>query len=149
VENSISCTLRVTAADSERARVTARRQQFFVGRPLELDETSARISALEYALGALAAEVVNGLRIFAARRRLALDAIEALVTGELSQGLAYLEVVGEDGPPMIARARVKVFVASADEAAVRRLWEEVLDRLPLVCTLRRAAAVELELAITP
>jgi hypothetical protein len=88
VENDISCTLRVTAREPEVARVTVRRQQFPVGRPVELDDTSPRIAALEYALGAVAAEAVNGLRVFAARRRLELDAVEALITGELTHGLA-------------------------------------------------------------
>jgi hypothetical protein len=148
VENGITCTLRVTAPERDVARVTVRRHQFAVGRPLELDETSPRIGALEYALGALAAEAVNGLRVFAARRRLELDAVEALVTGELRHGLAYLEVVGEDTPPSIARIRLQVFVASPDEAAVRGLWKELLDRLPLACTLRLAVPIDCELVVT-
>jgi hypothetical protein len=148
VENAVTCSLRVTATESELARVTVRRQQFQVGRPLELDEESGRIAALEYALGALAAEVVNGLRVFAARRRLDVEAIEALITAELKHALAYLEVVGEAGPPTIGRIRLQVFVASADEAGVRRLWGDVLDRLPLACTLRLAVPIEFELSIT-
>lgn len=148
MENDITCTLRVTASEREVARVTTRRNQFIVGRPLELDETSPRIAALEYALGALAAEVVNGLRVFAERRRLELDAVEALVTGELRHGLAYLEVVGEPTPPAIARIRLQVFVASPDEATLRRLWTELLERLPLACTLRLAVPIDWELTIT-
>ena len=65
----MNCTARVTTAGPDAARVSVRRQQFLVGRPLELDETSPRIAALEYAIGALAGEVVNGLRVFAWRRR--------------------------------------------------------------------------------
>jgi hypothetical protein len=149
VDTAITCTLRVTAPDRDIARVTARRQQFAVGRPLELDETSPRTSALEYALGALAAEVVNGLRVFAARRRVELDAVEALVTGELRNGLAWLEVVGEPTPPTIARIRLQVFVATPDETGVRDLWKDLLDRLPLACTLRVAVPFEIDLTITP
>lgn len=149
MENGITCTLRVTAPERDVARVTTRRHQFAVGRPLELDEASPRIAALEYALGAVAAEAVNGLRVFAARRRLELDAVEALITGELTHGLAYLEVVGEPAPPTIARIRLQVFVASAEEAAVRALWKQLLDRLPLACTLRLAVPIESELIITP
>lgn len=148
MENGFTCTLRVTAPEREVARVTARGQQFDVGRPLELDEASPRLAALEYGLGALAAEVVNGLRVFAARRRLEIDAVEALLTGELQHGLAYLEVVGEPAPTTIARIRLQVFVASPDEAAVRDLWTTLLDRLPLASTLRRAVPIELELTIT-
>ena len=83
----MTCTVRVTAADPEVARVSTRRNQFAVGRPLELDETSPRISALEYVIGAIAAEVVNGLRQFASRHRVDLDRVEAVATGELDNSL--------------------------------------------------------------
>src|SRR6185436_3202717 len=99
-------------------------------------------------LGALAGEVVSGLRDFAWRRRVDVDQIEAIVSGELEDALAYLEVVGESGRPRIARIHLKVFVSSPDEHAVRRLWEEMLDRLPLVCTMREAVRLELELTCT-
>jgi hypothetical protein len=148
VDTAITCTLRVTAADREIARVTSRQQQFAVGRPMELDEMAPRVSALEYALGAIAAEVVNGLRVFAARRRVELDAVEALITGELRNGLAWLEVIGEPTPPTIARIRLQVFVAAPDEAAVRGLWRDLLDRLPLACTLRLAVPIEIDVTIT-
>jgi hypothetical protein len=148
LQNDITCTLRVTAPEREIARVAVRRHQFAVGRPLELDEASGRIAALEYALGAVAAEVVNGLRAFAVRRRIEIDAIEAVITGELQRGLAYLEVVGEPGPPTIARIRLQVFADAADREAVQRLWADVVERLPLVCTLRLAVPIELELSVT-
>jgi hypothetical protein len=93
----ITVTLRVTAPDPEVARVSAGRRQFSIGRPLELDELSPRVAAIEYALGAVGGEVVNGLRTFANRRRLAIDAVEAVVTGELENGLTYLEVIEEQG----------------------------------------------------
>ena len=57
--DGMTCTLRVTAPDPEMAHVSARRQQCFVGRPIELDEASPRIAALEYALGAIAGEVTD------------------------------------------------------------------------------------------
>jgi hypothetical protein len=142
-------TLRVTTADPEVARVTIRRHQFEIGRPMELDEASPRISALEYALGAIAGEMVNGLRVFAWRHRVDVDRVEAVVTGELEHGLTYLEVVGETGQPRIARVRLKVFVATADEPGVRRLWSELLERLPLFCTMRAAFPIDVELTMTP
>ena len=145
----MTCTVRVTAADPEVARVSTRRHQFAVGRPLEFDETSPRISALEYAVGAIAGEVVNGLRQFAWRHRIDLDRVEAVATGELINGLAYLEVVGETGQPRIARMRLKLYVATADEPGVRRLWSELLERLPLFCTMRSAFPIDLELTMTP
>ena len=145
---TITITLRVTAPDRDVARVSVGRRQFSIGRPLEFDDASARVAAVEYALGAVGGEVVNGLRVFADRRRLAIDAIEAVVTAELDHGLTYLEVIGEHGQPMIARIHVKVFLACGDAAASRALFAHVLDRLPLVCTLRAALDLSVELILT-
>src|SRR5262249_26016535 len=125
-------TLRVIASDDrDVARVFVRRQQFPIGRPIEFDDRAPHAAALEHALGAIGAELVNGLRAFAWRRRIDLDHVEALVTGEVERALAYLEVVGEPAEPRLARVHVKVFAASTDEARVRRLWEELIPRLPL------------------
>ena len=143
--NAITISLRVTAPDDDVARVSAGRRQFSVGRPVEFDDASSRVAAIEYALGAVGGEIVNGLRVFAGRRRLAIDAIEAVVTGELENGLTYLEVIGEEGQPKIARIHVKLFVASGDPAATGALFDHLLDRLPLVCTLR--AALDLSVAL--
>jgi hypothetical protein len=139
----------VTTRESDVARVSVRNGQFLVGRPLEFDPASWRISALEYALGALAGEVINGLRQFAWRRRVDLEQVEAVVTGDLEHGLAYLEVIGESGSPRIAHVHLKVFVASTDGPGIRQAWTDMLDRLPLLGTLRSAVPVHLELIVTP
>ena len=73
---------------------------------------------------------------------------EALVTGELQDGLAYLEVIGENGRPRIRRIAVKVFVASVDDAAIRALFDEMIERLPLVSTLRETLDLDVELVQT-
>ena len=142
---AITSSLRVTAHGPAVARVSVGRRWFSVGRPVEFDDASPHLAALEYALGAVGGEVVNGLREFAHRRRLPIDAVEALVTGELQNGLAYLEVIGESGRPLIRRIAVKLFVASADERATRALFDEMIDRLPLVSTLRKAVDLHVEL----
>ena len=146
--DAIVISLRVTAPDRHVARVSIGRRQFSIGRPLEFDEASPHVAAIEYALGAVGGEVVNGLRTFAARRRLAIDAIEAVVTGELENGATYLEVIGEEGGPRLARIHVKVFVASEERAAIGALFEFVLQRLPLVGTLRGAVDLKVELMLT-
>ena len=139
--------LRVTAPGPA-ARVSAGRRQFSIGRPVEFDDASPHVSALEYALGAVGGEIVNGLREFARRRRIAIDAVEALVTGELQHALTYLEVVGETQPPRITRIGVKVFVSGPDEIAIRALFADMLDRLPLICTLRTTLDLRAELVLT-
>jgi hypothetical protein len=145
---AITLSLRVTAPGPASARVSVGRRQFSIGRPVEFDDASPHVAALEYALGAVGGEIVNGLREFARRRRLDIDAVEALVTGELEDGLAYLEVVGERGRPRIRRIAVKVFAASVDPPATRALFDEMLERLPLVCTLRGVLDLDVELVHT-
>jgi hypothetical protein len=145
--DTIAFSLRVTAPSPDVARVSIGRRQFSIGRPLEFDETSPHVAAIEYALGAVGGEIVNGLRAFADRRRLAIDAVEAVVSGALESGLTYLEVIGEQGQPRIARIHVKVFVSAVDEVAIRALFDHLLDRLPLVCTLREALPLTIELVL--
>jgi len=147
--NAITMSLRVTATARASARVAAGRRQFSIGRPVEFDDASMHVSALEYAIGAVGGEIVNGLREFARRHRIEIDAIEALVLGDLDHALTYLEVVGETRPPRLVRVAVKVFVSAADEAAVRALFSELLGRLPLTCTLQAAVDVTTELIFTP
>jgi hypothetical protein len=59
-----------------------------VGRPIEFDEAAPRIAASRSmrAPAPVGAEAVNGF-VFADRRRLIIDAIEAVVTGELQHEL--------------------------------------------------------------
>src|SRR5690606_32296579 len=60
--------LRVTAPGPAAARVSVGRRQFSIGRPVEFDDASPHVAAIEYALGAVGGEIVNGLREFARRR---------------------------------------------------------------------------------
>jgi hypothetical protein len=140
--------LRVTAPGPAAARVSVGRRQFSIGRPIEFDDASPHVAAIEYALGAVGGEVVNGLREFARRRRLAIDGVEALVTGELQDGLVYLEVIGESGRPRIRRIAIRVFVTSMDERATRAMFDEMIERLPLVSTLREALDLTVDLVLT-
>lgn len=137
-----------TAGDPELARVAVRRQQFVVGRPIEFDQAASRVAALEYALGALGAEVVNGLRVFAKRRRIEIDAVEAVVTADLENPLAYLEVIGEQGRSVLQRVHLKVFVSCAEPQLVRDVFDAMLGRLPLTGTLRTAVELTTELIFT-
>src|SRR5215203_2424456 len=142
---AITISLRVTAPGPADARVSVGRRRFLIGRPVEFDDASPHVAALEYALGAVGGEVVNGLREFARRRRIPIYAVEALVTADLHDGLSYLEVIGETGRPRIRRIAVKVFVASPDDQATRALFNDMIERLPLVSTLREALDLDVQL----
>ena len=50
------------------------------------------MSALEYVLGAIGADLVNGLQMLGRRRRIAIEQVEARVEGELNNPLTYLGV---------------------------------------------------------
>jgi hypothetical protein len=141
--NTVAWTLRVTSVDGRTARVATRRHQFAVSRPVSFDIEHDGITALEYALGAVGAEIVTGLRELARRRRLDIEDLEAVVSGELKNPLVYLEVVDEAGDAAIARIQVKVHVRSGEsEAVVQTLFREALERLPLARTFRELIDLE-------
>jgi len=141
-------TLRVSTAGKDRATVFARTHQFSVGAPVQFDTAYDAITALEYVLGAIGADVVHGMQALARKRRVEVDHVEAVVEGELNNPLTYLGVVGESGHPGLERVSVKVYVASiAAEEEVRRIWQEMLDRSPLVRTFQPAIRFELSLQV--
>lgn len=148
--NDHTWTLRVTAADHRAARVACRRQQFTVTRPLSFDSEHPGVTALEYALGAIGAELVTGLQELARRRRLELENLEVLVVGALRSPLAYLEVVGEERDSAVSRVRLKVYVTSSEPAeAIDRLVHEAVEILPLTRTFRSLVQLEVHINHTP
>src|SRR5689334_11613521 len=101
--------VRVSAAGKDAARVFVRKHQFTVGAPVHFDEEYGQISALEYVLGAVGAELVNGLVSMGRRRRLAIDHAEAVVQGSLDDALAYLGAVGAVGHAGLAEISARVY----------------------------------------
>jgi hypothetical protein len=132
----------------DRATVFARTHQYSVGAPGQFDAAYDAITALEYVLGAIGTDVVHGLQTLVRKRRIEVDHIEAIVEGELNNPLTYLGVVGESGHPGLERVSVKVNVASlATEAEIRCVWQEMLDKSPLVRTFQPAIRFELRLQV--
>ena len=141
--------LRVSAAGKGRAAVYARSHQFEVGAPIPFDSSSERLSALELVLGAIGADLVNGFRALAERRRIEVDGVEAVVEGRLNNPLVHLGVVGESGHPGMEAVAVKVYVSSlAPPESVREVWEEAVKRSPLACTFARLLKLELNMQAT-
>lgn len=141
--------LRVSATDQGTVRVVARKNLFEVGAPLDFDEDSAHVTALEYGLGALGAELVGGLKRRAESRHMKVDHVEAAVQGELNDPLAAIGVVGAKGHPGFERIRVNVYVSSSErETELERLWQEVLETSPLLRTFQASAKVDVTLQIT-
>jgi hypothetical protein len=143
--------LRVSAAgangrDAGTATVFARRHQFVVGAPASFDEEDPRVSAIEYALGALGADLVNGLVGLARERRIEIDHAEAVVEGTLGDPLAHLGVVGAGGSPALAEVNVRVYASADADEEVRRAFQDVIARSPLGRTL--APVVRLNVSLT-
>jgi len=142
-------TVRVSSTALDASTVFVRKHQFVVGAPVSFDEEAPHVSALECLLGALGADLVNGLVALARERRIDVDHAEAVVVGHLGDPLAHLGAVGATGHPGLSRASIKVYAsASDDEEGVRRLWQEVLRRSPLLRTLQPVVEMALELTVT-
>lgn len=142
-------TLRVVASDRDGVRVTTRGVQLSIGRPVEFDSEAAEPSALECALAALGAEILGGFKTFARRRRLVLDAVEAVVKARLEAPLVYLEVIGERGTPRISKVVVRVYVSSPEPPdLIDRAFHDAVAVLPFAGTLRTATDLTTELVLT-
>ena len=142
-------TLRVSAMGRGEATVFTRQHQFRVGAPVHFNRAYGAVSALEYVLGAMGADLVNGLQMLARRRRVVIDQLEAVVVGALNNPLTYLGVVGESGHPGLENVHIRVYLASPEEEAViQRLWHEMLATSPLVRTFQTAIHLELSLQMS-
>ena len=137
-------TVRVRTAAQDRATAITDRDPFPVGPQLDFAPAEGPPTALQLFLGAVAADVLQGYRAAAARRRVPLHDAEIVVTCRLENPLVYLGVVGETGRPAIAALDGTLYVnADADAAALAALWSETLARAPLVATLEPALALSL------
>ena len=141
-------TLRVRAADKGTNSIYVRQHRLQVGEPLRFDERYENPTALEYLLSAIGSDLVGGLQVIARRHRLSVNDIEAVVSGKLNNPLTYLGVVGEEGHPGLEQVAATVFVSSPEsEERVRRAWDEMLKRSPVVHTLKSTVRLDLELKL--
>lgn len=120
-----------------------------IGAPLTFDPEYPQVTALEHLLAAVAGDIVTGFSELARKNRLRLSHVEAVIHGELENPLVSLGVVGEEGHPGLSSLSVKVFVeSSADQGAIRQVWNETLHRSPMVNTFQRAVRFNVELELT-
>jgi uncharacterized OsmC-like protein len=137
-------TLRVTAVNPFGSTVHARKHSFAAGAPVSFDAEYGAITALEYVLGAVGADLVGGIQTVARRRRVEIDNIEAVVHGVLHNPMVYLRAVGEVGDAGIRAIEARVYISSLDdEARVRAVWTEVLETSPIANTLTKAVKLDL------
>ena len=145
-----SWTVRVERVGEKHARAYTRNHAFSVGEQAGFEESDPHPSAVEYLLAALGGDLIRGLEAQAARRRVAVDALELRLAGRLNNPLTHLGVVGETGHPGLESVEGTLYVsADADEGALEEMWQETLARSPLFHTLRRCATMAIELRVMP
>ncbi len=139
-------TARVRGDGDNRATVYARKHFFIVCRQASFAESDPHPSAVEYLLGALGGDLINGFAAGAARRGIGIYALEASVSGRLNNPLMLLGVVGETGHPGFEAIDATLYVsADADDEDLEAVWHETMARSPLVNTLRRCVTLSLEM----
>ena len=139
-------TARVRGDGENRATAYARNHSFIVFRQASFAESDPHPSAVEFLLGALGGDLINGFAAGAARRGISVYEIEASVSGRLNNPLVFLGVVGETGHPGFEAISATVYISSdsADED-LAPIWQETLARSPLVNTMQRCVALSLEM----
>ena len=131
------------------ATVYTRNLSFTAEQQASFRETDRYPSAIEYLLGALVTDLISGFAAQATRQGVFLDALEARVTGYLSNPLVYLGVVGEEGHPGLEEIECRLYVsAEAEEETLQQIWQVVQARSPVLNTLRRGVRLELALKIS-
>ena len=143
-------TVRVERIGEHEAKAYSRNHAFVVGEQAGFEESDPHPSAVEYLLGALGGDLVRGFEVQAARRRVAVDALELMLSGRLNNPLVHLGVVGETGHPGLESVEGTLYVsADAEPNTLGEMWQAALDRSPLFHTLRRCATVSVELRVMP
>lgn len=146
--NDYTWTVRVQCAGGQEAKVYARNHTFAVGQQASFKESDLHPSAVEYLLGALGGDLINGFHTQAARHRVTIDALEMRLSGRLNNVLAHLGVIGEVGHPGFESIAGALYVsADADASTLQVVWRRTLERSPLVNTLGRCVALSLELQV--
>lgn len=138
--------LRARSTAHLKSTIYTRNFSFDMGQAASFEEKDAYPSALEYLFGALAGSLTTGFASGCARENLEVDDIELTLTGTLHNVLAHMGL--EDGDPAIERIECKCFASTFDdEEKVRRVWQQTVDRSPIVATLKKSVELQLKLAI--
>jgi TusA-related sulfurtransferase len=133
---------RVRTTGGLRETAYCRNFSFGVGQSASFEERDEHPSAVEYALGALGADICACLALASGEAGVVLDDVEITVRGRLRSVLAHLGV--EAGDPSFGRIEARCFITTTeDEERIRPVWEAALGRSPLVCTLRKSVDMAL------
>lgn len=144
--NRYSWTVRAHRGAERVTKIYARNHLFSVGSQASFDIKDAHLSAVEYLLGALAADLTAGFQAQTARRRIPVTGIEMQLSGSLNNALTHLGVIGEEGRPGFESMSGTLYV-SADAALtdLEELWQTALERSPLFNTLKHCVKISISL----
>ena len=140
--------VRVRAAGQNEAVVHSGKRSFEVGPQVRFEPSDDKLTALEYFLGALSADIVSGFQTAAARNRVNIFDVELSASCQLDNPLVFLGVVGETGTPSVKKVAGTLYVSSdAKDEALNDVWDETLARSPLTCTLKNCVDLELRMNV--
>ncbi|MEO8289305.1 MAG: OsmC family protein [Chloroflexota bacterium] len=143
-----SWTARIRWVGDVESTVYARNHSFTVGQPVSFKQRDPHLSAVEYLLGALGADLTNGFGREMIRRGIEVDAMELALSGRVENVLVHLGVIGESGEPTFREINGTLYVsADAEESNLREAWETILQRSPIANTLKHAATISIELRV--
>ena len=126
--------------------VYCRNFSFNVGQAASFEEKDKNPSAIEYLAGALSASLATSYASECSKSGLKVDDVEITLRCRLNNVLAHLGL--EEGDASIASIDIKCFVTSMeDETALKKMWQETLDRAPLYLTLKKVVAIKLKFII--
>lgn len=139
--------LRARSSAALATTVYCRNFKWTLGQPASFEEQDEHPSAVEAALGALAADLVTGFSLACSREGLEVDDLEATVRGTLHDVMTHLGLQ-EGGDPSFATIEVKLFASTFEpEERVRALWDDTVRRSPLASTLSKVTDLAAKLAI--
>jgi hypothetical protein len=141
--------VRVRTDSTQGLTASARNHAWRVGEPITFAPKDEFPSALEMAVGALAADLIGSLRRICRLKRIAFERAELSLRWTLDNPLSYVGVVGEGGHPGISQIEGVLYVSSLDEDRMEGAWQEALTRSPLYNTFQKAAEIDLRLTVTP
>jgi len=137
---------RIRSTGRLESTVYCRNFSWKTGQPASFEERDEHPSAVEYLLGALAADLCAAFANECSQHSLEVDDVELSVRGRLDNVLAHLGL--EEGDPSFRGIEVKCFAATLDDQdAVRGAWQRTVARSPLAATLDKAVDLKLKLAI--
>jgi uncharacterized OsmC-like protein/TusA-related sulfurtransferase len=139
-----SWTVRVRWSEGMRATAFARNHSIPVGQPASLDTADPAPAAVELLLASLGGCLAVGMQMRLSRAGIAVRNLEVSLRAKAVNLLVFLGAE-DSGHPGLERVEGTVYVdADADEAALRKAWEETLRRSPVAQTILRQTPIAIE-----